>query len=214
MTLKQSKIAINLLSMAGVLLAMLTRSTTASVIAVVLCAFAALGLFYQNAAQLSGIAEENPKTGVLKKATVFTVAYFAALVAFSALLNALAKQGVLDPLLAGLTPLQLNMLSKLLMAALSAVPMAVIGNMAPQLPFQRYTGLRLPWTVRDEETWLIAHRLLGYLSFPIAVLLFAAVPTPMPLQTYVEFWWCGALLLWIGIPGMVSGLFFYRKYKG
>ena len=29
---------------------------------------------------------------------------------------------------------------------------------------QRHTGLRLPWTIRDEATWNLAHRILGYIS--------------------------------------------------
>lgn len=46
----------------------------------------------------------------------------------------------------------------------------VFGNIAPKLPFNRYTGLRLPWTIRDEDTWIIAHRILGYISIPLAII--------------------------------------------
>lgn len=35
------------------------------------------------------------------------------------------------------------------------------GNLAPKLPFSRHTGLRLPWTAADEDTWIVAHRILG-----------------------------------------------------
>lgn len=37
---------------------------------------------------------------------------------------------------------------------------AVAGNIAPKLPFNRYVGFRLPWTVTDEDTWIFTHRLV------------------------------------------------------
>ena len=100
------------------------------------------------------------------------------------------------------------------MALLLAVPMLFFGNVAPKIPFNRYTGLRLPWTVRDEDTWIVAHRVLGYVSVPIAILLFTNVATDMPLDTYVKFWWLGVVVLWIAIPGIISGVFYYKKWNG
>ena len=109
---------------------------------------------------------------------------------------------------------QINTASKAFMASVLAVPVLFFGNVAPKIPFNRYTGLRLPWTVRDEETWIVAHRVLGYISIPIAILVFVNVPTDMLLDTYVKFWWLGAVLLWIGIPGLISGVFYYKKWNG
>jgi hypothetical protein len=35
------------------------------------------------------------------------------------------------------------------------------GMISPRIPFTRHTGLRLPWTIRDEDTWKIP----GLVSF-------------------------------------------------
>lgn len=48
-----------------------------------------------------------------------------------------------------------------------------MGIVLPKLPFTRYTGLRLPWTVSDEDTWNVVHRILGIISIPLAVLYIA-----------------------------------------
>ena len=37
-------------------------------------------------------------------------------------------------------------------AALVLAVLLFLGNLAPKLPFSRHTGLRLPWTVADEDT--------------------------------------------------------------
>ena len=125
-----------------------------------------------------------------------------------------AEKGVFDRFVSEISEAKLITYSKFLMALLLAVPMLFFGNIAPKIPFNRYTGLRLPWTVRDEDTWIVAHRVLGYISAPIAILLFANVATDMPLDTYVKFWWLGAVILWIGIPGIISGVFYYKKWNG
>ena len=62
--------------------------------------------------------------------------------------------------------------NKILIIGLMSAFMMIFGNSSPKIPFNRYLGLRLPWTIRDEETWKIAHRLIGYLSFPIAIIMF------------------------------------------
>lgn len=31
------------------------------------------------------------------------------------------------------------------------------GIIFPKLPFTKHTGLRLPWTIQDEDTWNLAH---------------------------------------------------------
>ena len=170
------------------------------------CCCAALVVLYRNLAKLSNASEENPKVKTLRFVTIFTVLYVAMMALISVGAERLAENGII---------LELSQQqAKLLMALLLAVPMAVLGNVSPKLPFNRYTGLRLPWTVRDEETWIVAHRILGWISFPLALLLFVQVPTNLGLDSYVKHWFLGIVLLWIGIPGVLSGLFYYRKYHG
>lgn len=63
--------------------------------------------------------------------------------------------------------------SELLCAGLICLFMLFAGNIAPKLPFNRYVGFRLPWTVTDEDTWILSHRLVGYAALPLAVLYLA-----------------------------------------
>lgn len=210
MNLKISQVLITTLCLCALFIAIGSRSGTAARAAAFVCLLAAMVLYYRNIAALSQVSEDNPKVKTLKFASVFTAAYAVMVAAIAIAL----EKGFFVGITGQLTERQQALCGKFFMALLSAIPMAVLGNLSPKLPFNRYTGLRLPWTLRDEETWVVAHRLVGYLSLPLAILLFAGVPTEMTLDTYMKFWWLGALILWIGIPGILSGLFFYRKYSG
>jgi uncharacterized membrane protein len=84
--------------------------------------------------------------------------------------------------------------------------MVVVGNTAPKLPFNRHLGLRLPWTVRDEETWNVAHRVLGYVTFPLVICFLVSIQF-FELKTCV----IATILSWILIPGLISGIFFWKK---
>ena len=75
-------------------------------------------------------------------------------------------------------------------------------------PFSRHTGLRLPWTVADEDTWTVAHRLVGYLSLPLALVYLAG----LSLTAQFEVLTLGVFLLWVGVPGLLSYLYFRRKW--
>lgn len=93
------------------------------------------------------------------------------------------------------------------------VLMAVIlfgGFISPKLPFNRHTGLRLPWTVCDEETWNVAHRIMGYISLPL-ILLYTAVALTVDDFLAAS---AGVVLLWVGIPAVISLVFFWRKSHG
>lgn len=98
--------------------------------------------------------------------------------------------------------------NKVLVILLVGIFMMVFGNLSPKIPFNRYLGLRLPWTIRDEETWKIAHRLLGYISFPIALGMII-----------MSFFLKGSLVLTLGvlslviIPSIYSYIFYYKKIK-
>lgn len=83
------------------------------------------------------------------------------------------------------------------------------GNVAPKLPFNRYMGLRLPWTIRDEDTWRVAHRLLGYLTFPAAlVILIGGIILQSEKAALV------GLMSWIVVPGVYSGYYYYLRIQG
>ena len=210
MSLKNVKRLLAGLSLAALIIAIISQNSAISTGLVLACVIASLAILYPNLAKLSNVSEDNPKARTLKGVTIFIAVYLGIIVLFATA----AEKGVFDRFVSGISEAKLIIYSKLLMALLLAVPMLFFGNVAPKVPFNRYAGLRLPWTVRDEDTWIVAHRVLGYISAPIAILLFANVATDMPLDTYVKFWWLGAVILWIGIPGIISGVFYYKKWNG
>lgn len=173
-----------------------------------------VAILYPNLAKLSNVSADNPKVRPLRAVTVFNAVFIGVIILLVVVFGQLEKRGVLAELLSRMSDAEINTASKAAMALILAVPMLFFGNIAPQIPFNRYTGLRLPWTVRDEETWIVAHRVLGYISIPAAILIFVNVPTDMSLDAYVKVWWLGALIMWIGIPGLTSGIFYYKKWNG
>lgn len=208
MSPERSKLLISALSVVGILGAVLGGA--AGLTLGVICVAVMMVIYFKNIAAISDISEDNPKVRTLRFVAAFSVVYMAALVLLAVAVN----KGAFEKFAAKMSPQELNTAEKLVMAVILALPMVVYGNTAPKLPFNRFAGLRLPWTVRDEQTWLIAHRILGYLSLPLTILLFVPVRMGMDFEMYVKFWWTGALFLWIGVPGIVSGVFYWRKFSG
>lgn len=160
-----------------------------------LCALSAacLVILYRNMDSLTGYSEENPKNRTMKWITVFNGALL--LLCIGAVW--LGENGYLG-----------NVSEEWLAVALVSVVMVVLGNLAPKIPFNRYTGLRLPWTVRDEDTWRLAHRILGYISFPLVFLYGALLLSGVEIGTATGV----VILSWIIIPGGISFLFYRRKF--
>lgn len=114
-------------------------------------------------------------------------------------------------LIVELKPIQVNISGRyadVLTSGGMALFMMVFGNLAPKIPFNRYIGFRLPWTIRDEETWKLAHKIIGFLSFPAAIAMFIlsffiknSIIIPV------------TIVIWIAIPGLYSGWFFYNKFR-
>ncbi len=88
--------------------------------------------------------------------------------------------------------------------------MIFAGIVCPKLPYNRYIGLRLPWTVQDEDTWNIAHRILGYISIPVVLLYIACTCTIQDFKAVSV----AIMITWIGIPGGISYVHFHKKYRG
>lgn len=81
------------------------------------------------------------------------------------------------------------------------------GNLSPKIPFNRYMGLRLPWTIRDEDTFRIAHRLIGYLSVPCGILMLLCAYFNNTNLALIFFF------SWILIPSLHSLNFYNKKMK-
>lgn len=98
---------------------------------------------------------------------------------------------------------------KLFAMVLLSCIMVFIGIVSPKLSYNRHTGLRLPWTVRDEDTWKIAHRILGFISFPMVLLYIACALTISDFEIVSVV----TMLIWISIPGRISGRITGRKRR-
>ena len=141
------------------------------------------------------LSEDNPKVKTFRFLNMFTLFVF-----------------ILISIFASLSPnneISITENNKTLIIGLISAFMMIFGNLSPKIPFNRYLGLRLPWTIRDEETWKVAHRLVGYLSFPIAIIMFI-----------MSFFFDGdmvgsiGVLTWFVIPSVYSFIFYYKKIKG
>lgn len=76
----------------------------------------------------------------------------------------------------------------------------ILGNISPKIPHNRYTGLRLPWTVNNEKAWIVAHRILGYLSLSIAIIYIACVAANIDFELLT----LSVMMIWIGVHGVLS----------
>lgn len=160
--------------------------------------FAATVVLYRNLALLTQPLKSSTHLCPLRAAIVVNVAIL--VVAFATAL--LSATGVLT--------FSSEYSERLFALAFIVVIMILCGLVSPRLPFQRYVGLRLPWTIRDEDTWNLAHRLLALISLPLALLYTIAALTLDDFERVTLI----TMLLWIGIPGLLSYVFFWKKYHG
>lgn len=164
------------------------------------CILGTVIVFYRNLTLLTGTAATSAQLRAVRVVTIFNVVLIAALF----VLIALHQNGVVT---------LSEERTKPLVIVCIVVVMLFFGFISPKLPFNRYTGLRLPWTVQNEETWNVAHKILGYLSLPLALLYLAVCLTAGDLIDLGIVTMC-TLLLWIGIPGVLSLIFFWKKVHG
>lgn len=185
------------LSFWALLLALLIRQEIVSLLLTGACLLAAAILLYRNLPLLTSKTAEGGNLKVLRLTTLCSIGMFVAGVAFALLiaLDVVTFSEYGERMFA--------------MAVVSCV-MLFAGIVAPKLPYSRHTGLRLPWTVLDEETWYLAHRILGGISLPVTLLYIACSLTVSSFELVT----LGAMILWIGVPGLLSGLFFWRKMRG
>lgn len=153
----------------------------------------ALIIFEMNADKIFKLSKDNPKVKTIKSVTKLNIA----------LIILIALSITLEPV-KSIPKENLNMIITLVLA----LYIMIFGNVAPKIPFNRYLGFRLPWTIRDEETWRIAHRILGYLSIPIGIIMIIA-SFYFSIEQVVPYA-VGVLIL---IPGIYSGYFYYKKMK-
>lgn len=189
------KMSLLLLSLVGMGASLFLGETRFGIFVVLLLCLITLLLFYRHIPELTDTEKNSPQSRTISSITVSSVV----LVLFCAFIAQGIGKGWIREQWG-------NLLAVLLILFL----LIFLGNLAPKIPFNRYTGLRLPWTIRDEDTWVIAHRILGYLSFPLALIFIVLVASGCPLGPAIG----GVILTWIGVPGLISLWYYYRKYMG
>lgn len=157
----------------------------------------ALVVLYRNLSLLTSITTENLKIGMLKSATIFDIIVLILVAAFIVLSKA--------EIIAALSNYE-----EMFAVGITVCIILVLGIICPKLPFTRHTGLRLPWTVQDEDTWNIAHRAIGFIS-PPTVLFYIAALLIFKNVTVVSI---VVIISWVAIPSVASLIFFLRKYYG
>ena len=195
MSATKSRVIIGSCSLAALILGLIFGGELIPMLLILAFTLVALVVLYKDIPNLSDVSEDNPKAKTLRNATLFSIGSLVILIPIFVLF----EKGVIQ-----LTPQQEVFVLPIIFAAL----IIGFGNIAPKLPCNRYTGLRLPWTVHDEESWIIAHRLLGRLSLPCGILCFAGVGS-LEKGLYIPL---VVLLLWIAIPSVVSYAHFHRKW--
>ncbi len=178
--------------------ALAVESLVVSAVSVGVCILLALGILYRNLPLLCQGQISPAQNRLLKLVTIFDGGLFAGLMLLSVLVG--TGRVVLS-----------QTQEKWLLVGLFSCLFLFFGAVSPRLPFQRHTGLRLPWTVLDEPTWNLAHKILGIIALPITVLYVAATLSCKDLDAVARVS-VGALLLYIAIPGLLSLIFYLKQY--
>lgn len=189
-----------LLSFGTLIAALTVKIELLSLLLAGACMLTMLAILYRNLTLFTGAAADKAGIGALRAATIFDAVVLLLVLTVAALdktaLAALSEDG-----------------ERLLAAVIMCGIMLFGGFISPRLPYNRHTGLRLPWTVRDEDTWNVAHRVLGYISLPMTMLYLAAALTVRNADAAAAAAKV-CFILWIGIPGLVSYIFFWKKLHG
>ena len=194
---EQKRNLILFFSMLSMLFALIIDNTTASVLLTSACILAAVIILYRNTALLTRTTTSVKKLGAVRITTIFNIGVLAVCI----VVFLLSEMGILP-----FSDRDGKFFAMLLVSAI----ILFTGMISSRLPFNRHTGLRLPWTVHDEDTWNVAHRVLHDLSIPIVLLYLGCTLTVPNFETVTLF----TIGLWIGIPSVISGVFFWKKMHG
>ncbi len=188
------------LSFAGMLSALLIDNEIVSVVLTGICLLSAVIILYRNLALLTSNKADKKGMNALKLTVIFNVCVLVAVMVYALLFGSTT-----DSIESGKTPPD-----KVFAAAIVSAVMIFSGIISPRLPHSRHIGLRLPWTVSDEYSWKVAHNVLGIISIPLAFLYVACAFTVRDLETVTLV----AMILWIGIPAVISLAAYLKNIKG
>ena len=185
------------LSFVSMIIALGVENPVVSILLAGGCIGAAAVILYRNLALLTSVTTDDMKLGILRVTAVFNIVMLIAGIALSIVIAA------------GIVPVSERGEEMLAMLLIVCV-IIFAGIVSPRLPFTKHTGLRLPWTVRDEDTWNVAHKIIGWISLPLTFLYVACTLT----VPYFEPVTVTAMVLWLGIPAGVSYIYYRKKMLG
>lgn len=186
-----------LLSFAALIFALIFRDQLISICLIGICLIAAIFILYRNLALLTSITTGDLKIKALKVTTIFDAI--------------IILIGLALAIMVELRSVDISEQCESLIAAVLFVCVIIFsGIVSPKLPFSKHTGLRLPWTVQDKDTWNVAHKVIGYTALPISLLFIAGALTIDNLEAVVIV----TTAVWIGLPAIISLIYYYRKTRG
>ena len=182
-------------SFLSMMITMSVKNEVVSILMAGICMLIAGIVLYRNLALFTSLTTDDLRIGIFRVTTLcnISILFIGIVFAFLSAVDVITFSENGEKLFA--------------MVLLSCI-MVFIGIVSPKLPYNRHTGLRLPWTVRDEDTWKIAHRILGFISFPMVLLYIACALTISDFEIVSVV----TMLIWISIPGGISYIYFYKKY--
>jgi len=186
MNINKARGIIILLSFVAVVFSLAFENKIISLALMAVCMLSAVFVLYRHLDKLTNLSDDNPKRKSVRIVTAFNISIFICCVIMAILIGT----GVLNPDADG----------RYFAATIVASVILFGGNISPKLPFSKHTGLRLPWTVTDEKAWVVAHRILGYISIPLALIYIAGVAS----ISNFKIWTLLAVVLWLVIPGTFS----------
>ena len=172
-------------SFLSMMITMSVKNEVVSILMAGICMLIAAIVLYRNLALFTSLTTDDLRIGIFRVTTLCNISILIIGIVF-AFLSAVdvitfSENG-----------------EKLFAMVLLSCIMVFIGIVSPKLPYNRHTGLRLPWTVRDEDTWKIAHRILGFISFPMVLLYIACALTISDFEIVSVV----TMLIWISIPAL------------
>ena len=181
-------------SFLSMMITMSVKNEVVSILMAGICMLIAAIVLYRNLALFTSLTTDDLRIGIFRVTTLCNISILIIGIVF-AFLSAVdvitfSENG-----------------EKLFAMVLLSCIMVFIGIVSPKLPYNRHTCLRLPWTVSDEDTWKIAHRILGVISFPMVLLYIACALTISDFEIVSVV----TMLIWISIPGGISYFYFYKK---
>lgn len=103
-----------------------------------------------------------------------------------------------------------NFGSNIVTLILIGVMFIVLGNYLPKCKQNNTIGIKLPWTLKDEENWNMTHRLAGKLWVIGGLLMIATALLPNKLIPYVL---CVILVVAAIVPTVYSYIYHRNKLK-